>query len=70
MDRYRLFVCSDDGRLIGVGTVIHAANDVEAISLAEVMRGPFEAELLDAVAVRPGKLCPRWLVRRQAVSTH
>jgi hypothetical protein len=43
MDPYRLFVYSDDGRLIGAGTVT-PANDVEAISLAEVMRGPFDAD--------------------------
>jgi hypothetical protein len=48
----------DDGRLIGAGTVIHAANDVEAISLAEVMRGPFDAELLDVEALRIVKYLP------------
>ena len=58
MDPYRLFVYSDDGRLIGAGTVTHAANDVEAILLAEVMRGPFHAELLDVVALRIVKYLP------------
>jgi hypothetical protein len=57
MDPYRLFVYSDDGRLIGAGTVT-PANDVEAISLAEVMRGPFDAELLDVVALRIVKYLP------------
>jgi hypothetical protein len=58
MDLYRLLLYSDDGRLIGASPVIHAANDVEAISLAEVMRGPFDAELLDVVALRIVKYLP------------
>ena len=34
------------------------ANDVEAISLAEVMRGPLDAELLDVEALRIVKYLP------------
>ncbi len=38
-------VYSDDGRLIGAGTVIHAANDAEAIVQAEATRGACAADL-------------------------
>jgi hypothetical protein len=58
MDPYRLFVYSDDGRLIGTGTVIHAANDAEAIVQAEAMCGAFAAELLDVEALRIVKYLP------------
>jgi hypothetical protein len=52
MDPYRLFVYSDDGRLLGPAMVIHAANDAEAIAQAEATRGPFDAELLDVNGLR------------------
>jgi hypothetical protein len=45
MDPYTLFVYSDDGRLIGAGTVIHAANDAEAIAQADATRGAFDPAL-------------------------
>ena len=47
MDPYRLFVYSDDGRLVGPGIVIHAINDNEAIAQAEAIRGYLAAELFD-----------------------
>jgi hypothetical protein len=43
MDPYRLFVYSDDGRLLGPAMVIQAANDAEAIAQAEIVRGPLAA---------------------------
>jgi hypothetical protein len=58
MDPYTLFVYSDDGRLIGAGTVIHAANDAEAIAQADATRGAFAAELLDVEALRIVKYLP------------
>jgi len=58
MDPYRLFVYSDDGRLLGPATVIHAPNDAEAIAQAEAMRGPLAAELLDVEGLRIVKGSP------------
>ena len=58
MDAYRLFVYSDDGQLIGAATVIHAANDAEAIAQAEVIRGSLAAELLDVEGLRIVKYLP------------
>ena len=52
MDPYRLFVYSDDGRLVGPGIVIHAINDNEAIAQAEAIRGYLAAELLDLESLR------------------
>jgi hypothetical protein len=48
MDPYTLFVYSDDGRLIGAGTVIHAANDAERGTLYAAARAdaPFSAASL------------------------
>jgi hypothetical protein len=43
MDPYRLFVYGDDGRLIGPATVVHAANDAEAVAQPEATSGPFDA---------------------------
>ena len=55
---YRLFVYSDDGRLIGPGIIVHAADDGEAVAEAEAMRGPFAAELLDVEGLRIVKYLP------------
>jgi hypothetical protein len=52
MDPYRLFVYSDDGQPSGPATVIHAANDSEAIAQAEAVRGSLPAELLDVESLR------------------
>ena len=52
MDVYRLFVYSDDGRLLGPAMIVHADNDAEAIAQAEVVRGSFAAELLDVEGLR------------------
>jgi hypothetical protein len=52
MDRYRLFVYREDGRPLGAATVIHAADDAEAIARAERMRGSLPAELLDVEGLR------------------
>jgi hypothetical protein len=52
MDPYRLFVYGDDGRLIGPATVVHAANDAEAVAQPEATSGPFDAELLDIEGLR------------------
>ena len=52
MDRYRLFVYRDDGRPLGAAIVTHAADDAEAITQAERMRGSFPAELLDVEGLR------------------
>ena len=38
--------------------IIHAANDVEAIAQAEVVRGSFAAELLDVEGLRIVKYLP------------
>jgi hypothetical protein len=59
MDAYRLFVYRDDGQLVGSALVIDAANDDEAIAQAEVVRGPFAAELLDIEGLRIVKYLPR-----------
>jgi hypothetical protein len=58
MGPYRLFVYSEGGQLIGAATVIHAANDAEAIAQAEAMRGSFAAELLDVEGLRIVKYLP------------
>ena len=52
MDPYRLFVFSDDGQPLGPATVIHAANDSEAIAQAEAVRGSLPAELLGVESLR------------------
>ena len=57
MDPYRLFVYGDDGRLIGPATVVHAANDAEAVAQPEATSGPFDAELLDIEGLRIVKTC-------------
>ena len=58
MDPYRLFVYSDDGRLIGPGIIVHAADDGEAVAQAAAMRGAFAAELLDVEGLRIVKYLP------------
>jgi hypothetical protein len=58
MDAYRLFIYSEDGQLVGPAMIIHAANDVEAIAQAEVVRGSFAAELLDVEGLRIVKYLP------------
>jgi hypothetical protein len=58
MDLYRLFVYSDDGRLLGPAMIVDADNDAEAIAQAEAMRGPFAAELLDVGGLRIVKYLP------------
>ena len=58
MDPYRLFVYSDDGRLIGPGIIVHAADDAEAIAHAEAIRGYLAAELLDVESLRIVKYLP------------
>jgi hypothetical protein len=52
MDSYRLLIYREDGQLIGPATIVHAANDAEAIAQAEAIRGPFAAELLDVDGLR------------------
>jgi hypothetical protein len=52
MDPYRLLIYREDGQLIGPATIVHAANDAEAIAQAEAIRGPFAAELLDVDGLR------------------
>jgi hypothetical protein len=58
MDPYRLFVYREDGQLVGPPTIIHAANDTEAIAQAEAIRGPLAAELLDVEGLRVVKYLP------------
>jgi hypothetical protein len=58
MDPYRLFVYREDGQLIGLGIVIHAADDAHAIAQAEIVRGSYAAELLDVEGLRVVKYLP------------
>jgi len=47
MNRFRLFVFDENGRLIGPAVVVRATNDDEAVAQAEAIRGRLAAELLD-----------------------
>ena len=58
MDAYRLFLYTDDGQFIGPVRVIRAANDAEAITQAEAIRGSLAAELLDVEGLRIVKYLP------------
>jgi hypothetical protein len=58
MDNYRLFVYREDGQLIGPGMVVHAALDAHAIAQAEIIRGPYAAELLNVEGLRIVKYLP------------
>jgi hypothetical protein len=49
---YRLCGYNEDGQLIGPAMPIQAANDAEAIAIAEAMRGSLAAELLDTEGLR------------------
>jgi len=44
---YRLCVYNEDRQLVGPAMAIKAANDAEAIAIAEAMRGSLAGELLD-----------------------
>jgi hypothetical protein len=52
MDAYRLFLYREDGQRAGPAMFIHAANDVDAVAQAEVVRDPLAAELLDVEGLR------------------
>jgi|ERR1700722_6982245 hypothetical protein len=47
MNRYRLFVFDENGRLIGPAVVVRATNEDEAVAQAEAIRRGLAAELLD-----------------------